>query len=134
MKTTIKDLNGRDVDLVYDIITSRPEIYGKVTPQDMMHPHFFGVYNDEDKLVAFYGVSYWYNRERILCYVWVSPECRKRGIFNKIINRVKTEYPKDQIGIWAASKNLLANEIYSKKFDCMGYDPDSDANYYGIHY
>lgn len=134
MKTVIKDINGKDVDWVYAIISSNPEIYGKITPQDCLHTHFYGVYSDDGNLVAFYGVCLWGKRERILCYVWVEPEHRKKGIFNKIINRVKCEFSKDQIGIWAKSQNLVANEIYSKKFDSMGYDKTVDSNYYGIHY
>lgn len=134
MKTSIKDLNGRDVDWVYETISSHPEFFGKIEPTDLLHPRFYGVYDSNNKIVAFYGIAYWDNRERVICYIYVKPECRKKGIFTKIVNRTKTDYPKDQIGIWASVDNKLAQEIYSNKFDCLGYDPNEDANYYGIKY
>lgn len=134
MKTEIREIDGKDVEFVLKTILDNNSIYGAILLDDLIASRFNGIYLPDNKLVGFYATcSYLGGKDIVICYVYILEEYRRKGLFNKIVNRVKCEYNKaDTIGLWASMTNSIANKIYGRKFTYVGNSTDMKANYYLI--
>lgn len=134
IRSHIRPLSGEDAEFVYETIDAHPEYYGKCYPQDFMHSHFYGVYDDNNKLLAFFALCNWgYMTECVLACVFVREEYRRKGIFKKIVHYAinkACEYAVITIG--AERENEIANKIYKKMFTFSNYNEEVDGNFYVI--
>lgn len=131
-KTFIKPLDGNDGDIVYNIVTTHPELYGVVNPNDFAYSHFYGVYDANDELLGFFAICRWdYGAESVLACVYVFPKNRRKGIFKKMVKFfIEHSSESKLLTIGARHENELANKIYDKMFTFA--KSEEEGNFYII--
>lgn len=130
---TIQHHKGERNDEVLSIIRANPQLYDYITSGSFLHVDMYDVV-DEDDLIAFFGVAHWSDEginTAVMCYVYVKPDHRQQGIFNKMVKWfIKNNQSQTILAIAATKSNDLANEIYAKKFQ-YSY-ADNYGNWYLI--
>ena len=134
MVTFIRPMSGEYADDVNALLLEHISIYGEQDFTDALHTHMYVVVDENQRLIAFFGLSFWKNCfETVVCNVFVKENFRRKGVFKKIIKFAKkTAYDSPFITICAHKNNVLANEIYAKKFVFLGYDGEIEGNFYAI--
>lgn len=132
LKTFIKPLSGEDNRQVLKTLDDHVDLYGSNAREDLIHGHFYGVYDEYDYLIAFFAICTWhYCGEAVLACVWVEPKYRKQGIFKKIVKFFKDKcfnYPLLTIG--AMATNEVAVSIYRKMFREELFDERDNSYWY----
>lgn len=132
LRFRIEPLFAENEQYVEKTIRENPEWYGKFNYHEVICPQFFQV-TKEEEIIGFFSIIYWTHGEAVLCYLYVAPEYRKQGVFNKIIKYAKKHVPRRYfITINAMKNNARANEIYKHKFKYIRYDEKEDIEWYII--
>lgn len=128
----IRPLSGEERQYVVETLDRNTDIYGKNYIEDYPHSHFYGVYDKENYLYAFFCICHWeHGNEAVLACVYVKEAHRNRGIFNKIVKFFIKKCPEiPLLTIGAMITNTLANEIYDRMFKFDHYDEDTNGKWY----
>lgn len=129
MQTYINHHFGENNDEVLKILEENPNFWGSIEKSDLLHTSLYDIYDENGKLLAFFGNSHWNNNgclECVLSYVYVKEEYRQKGIFKKIVKwTIEHNSECKIISIGASDGNDLAYSIYIRLFK-YGYHSEKD--------